>query len=69
MALVLGANRLLAMAKDIGNLHPIIVGEAFSRLINRSIVLRLQGLFQECLSPHQFGVSTFGGYEAILFGI
>jgi len=29
MASVLGVNRLLAMAKDIGGFHPIVVGEVF----------------------------------------
>jgi hypothetical protein len=27
------------------------------------------GQFQEHISPHQFGVSTLGGYETIIFGI
>jgi len=39
VALVLGANKLLAMVKDIGGLCFIVVGEMFIRLINRSIVL------------------------------
>jgi hypothetical protein len=39
VALVLGANRLMAMAKDNGNLHPITMGEVFFQLINRSIIL------------------------------
>jgi len=39
MALMLGVNKLLAMAKDTGGLHPISVGEVFLQLINCSIVL------------------------------
>jgi len=39
MALVLGVNKLLALAKDIGGFRPIIVGEVFFRLISRSIIL------------------------------
>jgi hypothetical protein len=39
VALVLGANKLLAMANDTSGLHPIIVGEEFFQLISRSIVL------------------------------
>jgi hypothetical protein len=46
MVLMLRANKLLAMAKNIGNFHPIVVGEVFFRLINRSIVLQLRGPFQ-----------------------
>jgi hypothetical protein len=45
VALVLGANKLLAMAKDIDNLHPVVVSEMFLRLISCSIVLQLQGPF------------------------
>jgi hypothetical protein len=39
VALVLGANKLLAMAKDTDDLYPIAMGEVSIRLINRSIVL------------------------------
>jgi hypothetical protein len=45
VALVLGANILLAMANDIGGFHPIAIGEVFFRLIKSFIVLQLQGLF------------------------
>jgi hypothetical protein len=41
MALVLGANKLLATAKDIRSYRLIIVGKTFFQLINRSIVLEL----------------------------
>jgi len=58
MALVLGASRLLAMAKETGGFFLIVVSKMFFQLINRSIVLQLWGLFQEHLSPHQFGVLT-----------
>jgi hypothetical protein len=39
VALVLGANGLLVMAKDIGGLCPIVAGKMFFQLINRSIIL------------------------------
>jgi hypothetical protein len=39
MALVLGVNILLAMAKDIGGLCPIIIGEMFFRFFCCSIIL------------------------------
>jgi len=39
--LVLGTNKLLAMAKDIGGLHIIAIGKVFFQLINHSIVLQL----------------------------
>jgi len=66
---MLGASRLLVMAKDIGGLHFTTISEVFLRLISHSIILELWGQFQEHLSLHQFGVSTLGGYEAIPFNI
>jgi hypothetical protein len=42
---VLGVNKLLAMAKDIGGLPPITEVEVFLWFISRSIVLELQGPF------------------------
>ncbi len=41
VALMLRANKLLTMAKDISGLHPIAISEVFLRLINHSIVLQL----------------------------
>jgi hypothetical protein len=58
VALMLGANRLLAMAKETGGFSPITVTKMFFQLISHSIVLQLWGPFQEHLSPHQFGIST-----------
>jgi hypothetical protein len=66
MALVLGVSRLLAMVRDISGLHPIAISKMFLQLISHSIILQLWGPFQEHLSHHQFGVSTFGGSKAIL---
>jgi len=57
------------MAKDTGGFRHIVVNKVFLQLINHSIVLQVWGPFQEHMSHHQFGISTFGGYEAILFGI
>jgi hypothetical protein len=51
MALMLGANRLLAMAKDIGGLCLITVSEVFLRLISRSIVLHFGGHFKSTYPP------------------
>jgi hypothetical protein len=42
---MLGANRLLVMAKDIGGFHTILISKVFFQLISRSIVLQLWGLF------------------------
>jgi hypothetical protein len=47
---VLGANKLLAMVKDIGNLHPITIGKMFLWLISCSIVL-FEGCFKSTYAP------------------
>jgi hypothetical protein len=52
VALMLGAKKLLAMAKDTGGFRPIVVNEVFLQLMNYCIVLLFWGLFQEHLSPH-----------------
>jgi hypothetical protein len=57
------------MVNNIRGFCPIVGGELFLQLINRSIVLQLWRLFQEHLSPHQFGISTLGGCETISFRI
>ncbi len=69
VALVVVVSRLLIMAKDIGGFPLIIMGEVFLQFISRSIALKLQGLFQEHLSPHRLGILTLGNYKAILFSI
>jgi hypothetical protein len=40
MARMLGVNKLLAMAKDIGGFCPTVIGKMFFRLISHSIVLQ-----------------------------
>ncbi len=52
VALVLGASRLLAMAKDTSGFRPIAMGEVFPQLISHSIILQHWEPFQEHLSPH-----------------
>jgi hypothetical protein len=46
-----------------------VISEVFFWLISCSIVLQVQGSFQEHLSPHEFGVLIFGGCENIPFDI
>ncbi len=41
MALMLRANILLAMEKNTGGFHPIVVGDMFIQFISHSIVLQL----------------------------
>jgi len=69
VALGLRVNKLLERAKDTNGLCFIAIGKVIFRFISHFIVLQFRRPFQEHLSPHLFGVSTFGGCEAIPFGI
>jgi hypothetical protein len=60
---MLKANKLLAMAKDIGGFYSIVVSEMFFQFTNHSIVRQFWGSFQEHLSPNQFGILTPGGCD------
>jgi hypothetical protein len=57
------------MAFATGCLCLIVLDKVVLRLINDSIVLQFQNMFQKHLSRHQFGISTFRGCETIRFGI
>jgi hypothetical protein len=54
----MGASKLLAMAQNTKNLHPIVISKVFFQLISQSIVLQLQRPLQEHLSLNQFKIST-----------
>jgi flagellar biosynthesis protein FlhB len=69
VALMLQASKLLAMVENTKGLCPIVIGKAFFQLINRSIFLQFQVLFQKHVSPHQFRISTLKGCKTIFFGI
>jgi hypothetical protein len=51
VALMLGVSKLLAMANDIGGLHPIVISEVFLWLISCSIVYNFRGHFKSTYSP------------------
>jgi hypothetical protein len=51
MALVLGASRLLAMAKDIGGLRPIIISEVFFYLSITPLSYNFGGHFRSTYPP------------------
>jgi hypothetical protein len=51
MALMLGANKLLLIAKDTNGLCFIVVSKVFFLFINRSIILQLWGPFRNTYPP------------------
>ncbi len=67
MALLLGANRLLAMANDMGGFCPIIVGEVFFQFISHSY--SFEGHFRSIYPLINSKFSTPRGCETIFFGI
>ena len=51
----LAAARLIALAKENGDVRPIVVGKSLRRLLARSICVQERGIMAEVLSPVQYG--------------
>jgi len=60
---------LLAMTKPSSGVHPIAVEETLYQLISCILCLQFHEAFATHFSPHQFRVTTKGGYEAIIHNI
>ncbi|KAL2612792.1 hypothetical protein R1flu_024484 [Riccia fluitans] len=69
MAYLLGASRLLALAKPSGGVRPIAVGEVLYRLVARTLGFQFREALADHFSPLQFGVATRGGCETIIHGL
>ena len=52
--------------KDANSLRPIAVGETFRRLVAKCLAFKLSPQASPFLEPHQLGVKTQGGCEAII---
>ena len=52
--------------KDANSLRPIAVGETFRRLVAKCLAFKLSPQASTFLEPHQLGVKTRGGCEAII---
>jgi hypothetical protein len=57
------------MTKPSSEVCPIVVGETLYQLTSRVLCLQLHKTFVTHFSPHQFGVATKGGCEAIIHDI
>ncbi len=66
VARVLGENKLLALTKAFGGIHPIVVREVFYQLMNIALCLQFHDVFVFHLSPYQFGVVVRGGCETMV---
>jgi hypothetical protein len=57
---------LLAMNKHLGEVRPITMGETLYRLISHALCLQFHETCVLHFSPHEFGVTTKGGYETVI---
>lgn len=58
---ILGATRLLTLAKPISGVQLITMGEMFYQLVCKALCLPFRDAFSLHLSPHQFGVVVRDG--------
>lgn len=64
--LALTTSPLVALAKEGGGLRPIAIGEVLRRLVSKLAMARVRHEAQAYLEPHQVGVGTRGGGEAVV---
>jgi hypothetical protein len=69
MTKALGVTMLLILAKPFTSIQPIVVGEVFYRLVNKTFYFQFHDAFAIHLSPHQFGVAIKGGCEIMVHNI
>ncbi|KAL2649812.1 hypothetical protein R1flu_017940 [Riccia fluitans] len=68
-ARILRASRLLALEKDAGGMHLIVVGETLYCLVARSISLQYRDAFAAHFEPWQFAMATPDSCETIVHGL
>jgi hypothetical protein len=59
--------KLIALSKGADKVRPIAIDETLFRLISRTVAKEMKDDFRDLLAPHQFGVGTQGGQEAITY--
>jgi hypothetical protein len=64
-----GVTRLLILARPSTSIQPIVIGEVFYQLVNKTFYFQFRDAFATRLSPHQFGVAIKGGYEIVVHNI
>jgi hypothetical protein len=57
--------RLQLLAKLVGGLRPIAIGETITRLMGACITRQLEQDVQSCMAPYQYGVGCKGGADII----
>jgi hypothetical protein len=69
MVHILGVISLSVLPKPLGDIQPIILGEALYRLVNRVLFLQFHDMFSFHMLLHQFNVVIKGGFKALVHGI
>jgi hypothetical protein len=58
-------DRVVPLVKKDGGVRPIVIGEAWTRVLSRIVAKRMRSVAAEIFAPHQFGVGIPGGAEII----
>ena len=61
----LRVGRLAALRKPNGRVRALVVGDVFRRLVGRVLARHFASQFQDACMPHQYGLSTRTGTEAV----
>ena len=61
----LRVGRLAALRKPNGRVQALVVGDVFRRLVGRVLARHFASQFQDACMPHQYGLSTRTGTEAV----
>jgi hypothetical protein len=69
IARVLGATCLLTMTKPSSEVRPIVMSKTLHQLTTCTLFVQFREDFATHISPHQFGVTTKGGFETIIHNI
>ena len=58
--------RMVALSKPSGDVRALVMGDAFRRLVARTLAQQLSTEFQRACAPFQFALSTKAGAEALV---
>ena len=58
--------RMVALSKPSGDVRAVVMGDAFRRLVARTLAQQLSTEFQRACAPFQFALSTKAGAEALV---
>ena len=61
--------RMVALTKPSGGVRALVMGDAFRRVVARTLAQQLHGQFHHASAPFQYALSTKAGSEALVRAI